>query len=1180
MFVIYSVLHLLSAQGLAQSHETTSAWKDAIVSFRLDRSPDAILNNWDRRPGEPSSSDSIEQQLQRFDYDVTRGDWSSVKEFLKSIPNEYAGALYERMLQELSHHDSPSSPVNLPSSLTIKSVLTTSDLIGILEACPVKPVPISHAESFSKCLAVGLQSGVRLDGFLESVQNHIDQSEADVSPLFLADVLVKVGQPLLASSFLPSVEEILQSQEWHLKSLGAALLEARFEETKNPGDLLNAWSLMTGLLADDSGDEVQRTALESRIFALGEKLPIEVRNKWIMSLMTSKPKLAFDLCQSLGTKTYTSLEQLPLDADQRQVYLTQLRWMLDHISRSSFDNQRKEICASVFLRSWLREAELALLNENTDDARIAMIKDEYGKVFVSEDSVYQLYSSRQAPATTTIAPLPIKVLIRVSPWLSDEANHRDEMLLLATKKVQLGLKSDEFEVAADAIKSIASTDSKEATQLADTFFRRWAQLHAANLKVKPDAQKYMVPAIAQTDVTLSIPITRSMQERNLTELQHWIVFFEAAPRVKVDQLLIAKAFVECHGAAEVYSRQSIERIFGSLEDLELNTVANLADTMRDHLKGQWRIQKTHADAKTGRSSKDIDQVVKVGYSDILHIMSKYSNELEHNWRYTLLKASLEHDRMMYEKDTLTDVELAEQRVRIFGSFATAAQQYAQTVPQIDLSQENVEIYEIWLNASLGDCDLSEVTREMAQYDGQTVLIRQAILDLRGEASERHFSRFARRIKENLITAAGAVKYAYLDSALEIVQDHDELGDIKKLFRYYSDLVKEVKLSLEIDGEDVVGHKSSFGVLVYFVHSPEIEREAGGFNRYLKVGTGSYPLVDNTDYRKMFQAASQEALAEHFEIDSILFENPSVNSRSTTESAWRRTPFAYMKLRSRTPHVDVIPAISMTLNFRDHDDMIAIPISSGIVPLDSSPLDVAIRPYKPRSITQTINSSKLDQGTMILEVSATGLGLVPELDQLLTFPIQEFEISNIDDQGIQLDEFDNSQERVNVVSSRNWKVTLASSNSSPGKFIFASSQLPIETMTYQRYEDTNIVPADSVVVLNSFVNFGQFLRPFLWLIVILMSGCVLALFLRRRSAPVVALAGIDVPQNITPFSVSVFLQRLHDDDRLNQMQKGELQENIHQLERDYFRDEKPDLDYLSELCNRWKSLEHTSPFRTR
>ena len=78
-----------------------------------------------------------------------------------------------------------------------------------------------------------------------------------------------------------------------------------------------------------------------------------------------------------------------------------------------------------------------------------------------------------------------------------------------------------------------------------------------------------------------------------------------------------------------------------------------------------------------------------------------------------------------------------------------------------------------------------------------------------------------------------MKYRYLENGFAIVGDHPRAHEARKVFDYYKDLVTEIQLVTKIDGNDVVGHSAPFGLFVNLRHTKDIERESGGFGRYLQ-----------------------------------------------------------------------------------------------------------------------------------------------------------------------------------------------------------------------------------------------------------------------------------------------------------------------------------------------------------
>ena len=77
-----------------------------------------------------------------------------------------------------------------------------------------------------------------------------------------------------------------------------------------------------------------------------------------------------------------------------------------------------------------------------------------------------------------------------------------------------------------------------------------------------------------------------------------------------------------------------------------------------------------------------------------------------------------------------------------------------------------------------------------------------------------------------------MKHRYLAQGLPIAGTNERAREARALFDYYADLVTEIKLDARIDGADIVG-TTPFGVFVNIRHTKQIEREAGGFQKYLQ-----------------------------------------------------------------------------------------------------------------------------------------------------------------------------------------------------------------------------------------------------------------------------------------------------------------------------------------------------------
>src|SRR5690606_28434743 len=247
-------------------------------------------------------------------------------------------------------------------------------------------------------------------------------------------------------------------------------------------------------------------------------------------------------------------------------------------------------------------------------------------------------------------------------------------------------------------------------------------------------------------------------------------------------------------------------------------------------------------------------------------------------------------------------------------------------------------------------------------------------------------RFANALFTRMSAVNPAVKYRYLKAGFEIVGDHPQAREARKVFDYYNDLVTEIQLRATIDGPDTVGHGRPFGVRVELRHTREIERESGGFGKYLQNQNDArfaYNYGRPTEnYRDKFQEATVAALGEHFEVLSITFNHPDVNSKADTEYGWRRTPYAYLLLKARGPEVDTLPPLQIDLDFLDTSGYAVLPVASPPVPLDASRASPEPRPHENLEITQILDEREAKEGRLRLEIRATCNGLVPDLEQLL------------------------------------------------------------------------------------------------------------------------------------------------------------------------------------------------------
>jgi hypothetical protein len=423
----------------------------------------------------------------------------------------------------------------------------------------------------------------------------------------------------------------------------------------------------------------------------------------------------------------------------------------------------------------------------------------------------------------------------------------------------------------------------------------------------------------------------------------------------------------------------------------------------------------------------------------------------------------------------------------------------------------------------------------------------------------------------------AVKFRFLRGGFEIVGDHPQASEARKVFDYYEDLVTELKLDAMIDGPTTVEAGEPFGVFVNLRHTREIERESGGFGRYLQNQNSGNMYYYNygrplENYRDKFTDAAKKALEEHFEVLSVTFQDDKVNSRAGREYGWRVTPYAYLLLKTRGPKVDRIPPLRLDLDFLDTSGYVILPVESASVPIVAN-AGGPIRPFGKLQLTQTLDERQAKDGQLILEVKAVAQGLVPAFDEILSLESPGFDVVRTEDQGLSVSKFDTEAAENVVVSERNWLVTLRALQDLkklPKEFRFGTSLVDGAEVVYQRYDDADLAKTDAVVPLGA--RYGEVKANWiLWLVglgVLMAVTGAIAWRLRPRSTESAA-EGLAIPKEVTPFTVLWFLREIQRNNGMAETSQRELAASIAGLERKYFAgSESEEPGELRGLAERW------------
>ena len=397
-----------------------------------------------------------------------------------------------------------------------------------------------------------------------------------------------------------------------------------------------------------------------------------------------------------------------------------------------------------------------------------------------------------------------------------------------------------------------------------------------------------------------------------------------------------------------------------------------------------------------------------------------------------------------------------------------------------------------------------------------------------------------------------------------------------LYDYYKDLVSEIKLEVAVDGSPDVGHGEPFGAYVNLLHTEEIERESGGFAKYVQnqnSGWYSYNYGRPTEnYRDKFNEMIDIALEKHFEVISVTFISPDeMDSRPMETEGWRSTPFAYVLLKAVGAEVDRIAPLRIDMDFLDTSGYVVIPVESPAVVVDASSETVTDRPVSDLVITQTLDERMAEEGKIVVEVSATAKGLVPPLEQILKLDQKNFEVVDIEDQGVLASKFDEDSNTPQILSERSWSVEYRSveGQGESADFDFGIPVMAGISSNYQRYEDADLVDVEPTVSLDR--KYGTSAGwSFLWVFPLLTIIAVFVGVFWKSKPDEQSRSRFEVPEEINPFTVLTVLRDIKQRNGISDQQSEALNHSINRVESFYFGRSQQDLaaEDLKALAEQW------------
>jgi hypothetical protein len=1179
-----------------------------LKTLTFDRRPGAILSAWAPKPKDKTSPDQesdapkkpkkkpeeekLDREIEAFQRTVVLGQWPAVKAYLSSLSPMEAKAAYSQMLVSLAASSTANAPVRMlpngqpfPPQVLERNIFHADDLIG-LASCAPQGVKKEHITSLSSMLRQALDNGVVIEHVVERLQAEAlkPKGQSALDRRQAARLLAAAGQLLSVGSFLPEPDQALKKKDLEaLNLLARHYLERHAKDKKSPY-LEKAWEATLNILALEGPGEEKEQAIR-RAVELAPRVREELGQAWLDQSYTKYPERGMDILATLGGMVARGIQSNPFDSQLRLKSLQLQKTAVDALLKAAPKKADEwQNTLTLLAANWLKEAEYTRQYDRSTGYGARMRRDFYGNFYFmnpdDDGQQQQMMFMRQMGLPLS---LTTPEMLRCAPsadWLKRVDNGVRPKIAIVL--AQLYLKVADEERAFPHIEALAPTHPDQAKELIKEFLRVWTRNH------DPNADKNMyrnqwIYFWGFEQRAESIPLTRSKQERNLVELSKWVVRIRNLKLGDVDEEMLARAFTTCHSSAEVFKTEAIETVFGPTAKLQPKTLASLAQTMRANLASIWRLPSEQEKKKTKRKQKDIEVEVRRGYKVALATVEDGLKQFPDHWALVNAKAALLHDQATYEQEIAKSSSFSAQRSQALGLFQKAAELYriliaSRTLPE---DEETTQVYDQWFYASLGAVDLNQINEDRIPDVKQPALIRKAMLSLPAEAAKRHMDKFANNLFTRLSSAKPQIKFRYVKGGFDIVDaDHKLAVEARKVYDYYADLVKEIRLEAVIDGSAAVGNRQPFGVFVNLRHTRDIERESGGFGRYLQNQNSlmfSYNYGRPTaDYRDRFENAAKEALKEQFEVVSVTFETENVHSRAHADFGWRVTPYAYVLLKPRGPQVDKIPPVRLDLDFLDTSGFVILPVESPAVPIDCKVARQEPRPVRKLQIAQTLDERQADKGKLLLEIKATGIGLVGPLDELLTVDVPGFDVKKVDDNGANVSKFDDEGESIAVVSERNWTVALEAKEGLaqlPKQFRFAPAKVPVHEMVYQRYQDADVQAVGQDISLErDYGKLGWSWRP--WALaggagfVALLGIAAYLGYRRRRRAP----TRRTLPSDLTPFKVLDLLAGIRSSGKLSKEQQAELDNCIAVLEAHYFAGDRngqaPDLRQIAE---QWVSV---------
>ncbi|MDT8390119.1 MAG: thioredoxin family protein [Lentisphaeria bacterium] len=679
-----------------------------------------------------------------------------------------------------------------------------------------------------------------------------------------------------------------------------------------------------------------------------------------------------------------------------------------------------------------------------------------------------------------------------------------------------------------------------------------------------------------------IPLTRARQEKNIAECARLFEVMRGGGVVLPDDIILG-GFRACFSKAEIISREDVFRVFPDVAALGDEFIVKLAADVIRELRENWinadNRQVLQEQYATNRTAADIDNETVRAYRGMIELVRERLTLSPESIPLRNVMAALSFDLAEFSKAAglATLEEYTELRDNTFRMFEECYTIYQAGLPDLSPSHYSVDYLKYWFSAVFGASDLSAVD---VNLEGDLTQLERVKASLDGMAEpyrDTHKTLFGQWIVSQWGGLKPHVKLNVLQSTLEVLGEHDSVAALVNRMAMYQELLREIKLYAEVDGPTRVGAGRPFGLVLKLRHTDALEREAGGFSKYIQNQQQPYPRARaQVDYRNNFARNISTALKDHFDIIGITWMDQSVRSVEIEQPHWRETPLAYVSLKALDATVDRIPSIQLDMDFRDDTGQVVLPVLSNTMIIDAATANPPPRPVANVDIHLILDTRQAGEGELKLDVVMKGEGILPNPDSILKLPAAYSFGSGADVAGLVL-KLEQRDAAVIPHSEQNatYPVKWAGAPWN-NQFTFPDVTFDGATVTYEIYSDADIVPADKTVSIGT-VESNAWITRFWAVPAVMLAVTALGVFWlrRKKQGPAVETATtFTPPSEVNGLSVLSLLERLRRSGCLtSEDERRELSADVREIEEACFSvDKKRDIN-LGAFATKW--LERVS-----